>query len=452
MDTQSFSSEELARRHVHRRAVEAVIWGMPAVNADLMLQEMLTKTRGKVNQVIYWGRPLDWHNQTVTPNPDAIYFMVFFNTKEIGPIVLDIPPGDDDASLTGNIVTAWQTALEDVGLHGLDKGAGGKYVVLPPDWNGKVPDGCTALPSDTYGGYALLRSNLKSHGDADVAAAVAYGKRVNVYPLSASANARATVFVDVKDAEYDSTIRYDLTFFGALDRIVQNEPWIERDRAMIDPLRTIGIEKGKPFSPDEATQQILAAAIAEARAFLDHGYDAGFPPFFPNSRWMYPTSPEASEGQGTDYANHDRYATDARSVLYTYGYIAIKRLGTAQFYMLATRDADGNPFEGGRTYRLNVPPNAPIEQYWSVTAYDRQTHALIRNMSRASRSSQIAEMQQNADRSIDVYFAPRAPADKESNWVPTDPKRRFELLFRVYAPTKAFFDKKWVLPDVAVQR
>jgi hypothetical protein len=69
---QEFSSEELARRTIERRAVEAVIWGMPAVNDDLMLQEMLTKTDAQVNQIVYWGRPLDWMNQTLTPNPDTI--------------------------------------------------------------------------------------------------------------------------------------------------------------------------------------------------------------------------------------------------------------------------------------------------------------------------------------------------------------------------------------------
>src|SRR5262249_20619456 len=83
---EKFSSTDLGERAIYRRAVEAVVWGMPAVNYDLMLQEMLTKTKGKVNQLIYWGRPLDWRNQTLTPNPDTIYFMAFFNTKTAGPI------------------------------------------------------------------------------------------------------------------------------------------------------------------------------------------------------------------------------------------------------------------------------------------------------------------------------------------------------------------------------
>jgi hypothetical protein len=445
---QNFSAEDLQNRNIHRRAVEAVIWGMSAVNTDLMLQEMLNKTAGKVNQVIYWGRPMDWHNQTLTPNPDAIYFMSFFNTKDVGPIVFDIPPGDATASLTGNIVTIWQTALEDVGLLGLDKGAGGKFVVLPPNYKDKLPDGYMALPSDTYSGYALLRSNLKSHGDADVANSIAYGKRVKVYPLSAAANPPATVFIDVKDVDYDSTIRYDASYFTSLNRIVQSEPWIERDRAMIDQLRSIGIEKGKSFNPDAKMQPILTAAIGEAKQLLETRYEAGFPPFFPNSHWMFPTLQEAMDGQGTTYANQDKYAIDARGLLYTYGYISIKRPGTAQFYLVCIHDKDGKSFDGANTYRLRVPPNAPVEQYWSVTAYDRQTHALIKNMPRASRSSQVPEIQKNPDGSIDVYFAPKPPAGQETNWVPTDPQRGFELMFRVYGPTKAFFEKAWVLFDV----
>jgi hypothetical protein len=284
--------------------------------------------------------------------------MAFFNTKDIGPVVIEVPPGDANGSLNGNIVTQWQTSLEDVGLLGLDKGAGGKFLIVPPGYRDKVPDGYTALQSDTYGGYALIRSNLKSHGDADVANSIAYAKRVKLYPLSAAANPPETVFTDVKDVDFDSTIRYDASFFKSLDRVVQSEPWIERDRAMIDQLRTIGIEQGKPFAPDEATQKILAAAISEARVLLERRYDAGFPPFWDNSRWTMPALPEVIEGQATTYAKRDHYATDARGVGYTYAYISIKRLGAGQFYLISIRDKDGQPYDGGRTYRLTVPPSA----------------------------------------------------------------------------------------------
>jgi hypothetical protein len=442
------TDQSLSDRAVERRAVEAVIWGMPAVNYDLMRQEMLGRTRGKVGQVIYWGRPLDWRNQTLTPNPDAIYFMTFFNTKE-GPIVLDLPPADASGSFNGNIVTAWQMPLEDAGLLGYDRGAGGKYLVLPPGYSGPKPEDYIALQSDTFGGYALIRSNLKSHGLADVEASIAYGKNMRVYPLAQAADPPATVFTDVKDVNFDSTIHYDASFFEHLNRIVQNEPWIDRDRAMIDQLKSLGIEKDKPFNTDAARKALLNSAAREAEAWLEAKYDAGPPPFFSaDSHWTYPGPPDAIKAAQDWYADANSYPVDNRGLVYSYAYIGIKRLGAGQFYLISIRDKDGEAFDGGETYRLTVPPNAPVEQYWSVTAYDRKTHALIKNMPRASRSSQIAEMQKNADGSIDVFFGPRAPAGKDANWVPTDPSRRFELLFRAYAPTQRLFDKTWVLPDV----
>jgi hypothetical protein len=445
---QTLSSQDLARRAIERRAVEAVNWGMAAVNYDLMLQEMLTKTAGKVNQVIYWGRPLDWHNQTLTPNPDAIYLMAFFNTKDAGPIVVDIPAAGDDGSLNANICDVWQMPLEDAGPSGADAGKGGKYLLLPPGYAGPVPEGHIALRPATFGSFALLRSHLKSHSAADVAKSVAYGKRVKVYPLSQAAAPPATVFTDVADVPFDSTIRYDGSFFVSLDRIVQSEPWLNRDRAMIDALRSLGIEKGKPFNPDAKTKAALEAGIREAQAWLEARYDAGFPPFYEGSRWMFPANPEMMEAVKVDFANPDRYPVDARGLTFSYAYIGLKRLGSGQFYLISIKDKDGNAFDGGKTYRLTVSANPPVEQYWSATAYDRVTHALIRNMPRASRSSQIPEMQKNADGSVDVYFGPTAPVGKESTWVPTDPKRGFELMFRAYAPTKAFFDKTWKLPDI----
>ena len=239
--TEPLTSAQLAERTVHRRAVEAVIWGMPAVNYDLMYQVAVREAKGDFNQVIYWSRLPDWKIQTLTPNPDAIYLSPFNNTKDVGPVVLEIPPADE-GSITGTVMDVWQSALEDVGPAGVDKGQGGKFLILPPGYKDKVPAGYIPLPSDTYEGYALLRSIPKSGSEPDVARAVAYGKRVKLYPLSQAAKPPATTFVDVVDVVYDSTIPYDLRFFESLNRIVQAEPWLERDKAMIDQLKAIGIE------------------------------------------------------------------------------------------------------------------------------------------------------------------------------------------------------------------
>ena len=230
---------------------------------------------------------------------------------------------------------------------------------------------------------------------------------------------------------------------------MQNEPWLDRDRGLIDQLKSLGIEKGKPFAPDDAIKALFGSATQDAHAWLEAKYNAGMPTFFsPTSRWTYPAPPDLVKAAQEGYADPSVYPVDNRGLAYSYAYIGIKRLGVGQFYLISIRDKDGDPFDGGKTYRLTVPANAPVEQYWSVTAYDRETHTLIKNMPRASRSSQIPELQKNADGSIDIFFGPQAPVGKETNWVPVDPARKFELMFRLYGPTKPLFDKTWKLPDV----
>jgi hypothetical protein len=371
--------------------------------------------------------------------------MVFFNTKD-GPVVIDVPPADT-GTFAANIDDVWQMPLADAGPEGSDAGKGGKYLVLPPGYTGNVPEGYFALHSLTFGGFALFRSNLPSHSETDIAKARDYGKRLKVYPLSKAANPGETKFTNAKDVLFDSTIPFDLRFFRSLDRIVQAEPWLPRDMAMIDPLKSIGIEKGKPFNPDARTVKTLNAAAIEARKFLDQKYEA-LGPFFPGRQWTTPATPEFKNAIQSGYADVNSYPIDARGVTYTVGFIGIKRLGTAQFYLINFKDNTGKQFDGSKTYRLRVPDDVPMKQYWSVTVYDRQTHALVRNLDRASRASNDTTVQKNPDGSVDVYFGPRGPAGRESNWVPTDPKRPFELLFRLYGPEKALFDKTWVLPDV----
>lgn len=435
-----------------QRAAQAAIWGIPAVNYDLMRQQMLTQTRGKENQVIYWGHPLDWHNQTLTPNPDTIYSMTFFDTRKTGPLVLEIPAASEAGSLNANIVNVWQVPLQDAGRLGEDQGKGMKLLILPPGYQGKPPAGYSVVQPGTYGGYALIRSNLQSHSDEDVARSVDYARQVKLYPLSQAAHPPPTVFTDVGPADFDSTIRYDETFFDNLNHVVQEEPWLERDRAMIDVLKSIGIEKGKPYDPGPELKQRQREGVKLAQAYLAQLYDEGFPTFYEGTHWMYPTQPDLVKAAATDFADPDQYPVDYRGLVYSYAYIGIKRLGAGQFYMIATQDKDGKPFDGARTYRLHVPAKPPIGQYWSVTAYDRQSHALIKNLPRASRASNAADLVKNEDGSVDLFIGPRAPEGRDANWIPTDPQRGFELMFRAYGPEKAFFDKQWTLPDLEPMR
>src|SRR4029453_16283306 len=297
---------QLARNAMRRRALEAVIWGMPAVNTDLMYQAMAREVKGSWNQIVYWSRLLDWKNQTPPPNPDAIFLMPFFDTVQAGPMVIEIPPADE-GSITGSIMDCWQTPLEDVGPAGIDKGKGGKYLILPPGYSGKLPDGFIALQSQTYQGYALLRSIPRSGSDADFAKAVAYGKRIAFYPFSAAAKPPATTYLDAGDVVFDATIPYDVRFFESLGRMVESQPWLEPDRAMIDSLRTLGIEKGKAFTPNATTREIMTEAAQEAREWLDLQYEASLlPPFYEGGHWELPTAPGLMNAMQSSYAIPDQ--------------------------------------------------------------------------------------------------------------------------------------------------
>jgi hypothetical protein len=438
------SAEQLAHRVIERRAFEAVIWGMPAVNFELMRHAMM-EAGGDWNQIVYWSRLPSWKNQTLTPNPDVIYLMPFFDTRD-GPVVLEIPPAEG-GSITGSIDDAWQAALEDVGPAGLDRGKGGKYLILPPDHAGKVPGGYVVLQSDTYRGFALLRSNLGGSNEADVIKAAAYGKRVKLYPLSEPS--RETVFVDAVDDLFDATITYDLRFFEMLHRFVQDEPWLVRDKAMIDPLKSIGIEKGKPFKPEDETRYILFDAAQEAHAWLDIRYEAVFAtPYFERGQWTLPAVPDVAEAMQTLFADPNAYPLDGRAATYSMAFFSMKHLGAGQYYLMAIRDRACEALDGRNDYRLHVPADVPVNLYWSAVLYDRATHALIRDMAWSSRSSHTEGLQTNLDGTVDLYFGPKAPAGKDANWVPTNANGEFEVLFRFYGPEKSLFDKTWVLPDI----
>ena len=445
--SQALSPSELIDRSIQRRAAEAVIWSMPVVNGELMFQAF-RNIGGDFNQVCYWSGLLDWKNQTLTPNPGVVYLMPFFNTKDVGPMVLEIPPAGDEGSMTGNICDFWQCALEDVGPAGVDAGKGGKCLILPPGYTDNLPDGYIPLTSQIFEGYALLRCVLKSGSEEDIEKAVAYGKKVKFYPLSRAANPPETVFIDALGKIFDATITYDQRFFESLNRIVQIEPWLERDRGFIDCLETIGIKKGEPFAPDDKRKALLQSGIEEAHAYLDTIFETVFPPFYPNRHWFFPVVAGVGKGNRTFYSDTNDYPISARAVSYSMGYVAIKRPGGGQYYLYSIHDKDGMALDSSATYRLAVPPNVPITQFWSATLYDRTTHALIRQAKNCTVSSQLPDLQTNADGSVDLYFGRTAPAGKESNWIDTGTSKNFEVLFRLYGPTEGLFEKTWNLTDV----
>jgi hypothetical protein len=441
-----FKPANIREQMIYQRGIEAAIWGMPVVNYQSMYREF-AKLHGTYNQIVYWPKLLDWKNQTLTPNPDVIYIMPFINTKDAGPVVLEIPPADDGI-LNGSIMDCWQAAIEDIGPGGVDKGKGGKYLFLPPEYDkAKIPAGYIPMQSATYQGYALIRSVLKSGSDADIAKAVKYAKRIKMYPLSKAANPPETSFVDASNAVYDSSIKYDASFYNTLDTMVQSQPLLERDRAMIEQLQTIGIKKGKTFNPDARTQEILGIAVKDAKKWLEENY-AALPPFYKDTHWFFPVGKEFVQCVQSYYRVPEIYPIDNRGVAYMIAFFSAKHLGESQFYLMQTNDKDNKPLAGNGSYKLHVPANVPVIQYWSITVYNRDTHTFIRNVSRQGRSSQSPGLKKNSDGSVDLYISAAAPPGEETNWIPTDANGRFEILARFYGPTKKLYDMSWKLNDI----
>jgi hypothetical protein len=150
----------------------------------------------------------------------------------------------------------------------------------------------------------------------------------------------------------------------------------------------------------------------------------------------------------TNFADPESYPVDNRAVAYSLAYFSAKHLGAGQFYLMALKDSKGNRLDGSSTYRLHVPASVPAHQYWSVTAYDGNTHALIRDTPWSSRASTSADLATNSDGSVDIRFGPAEPDGESANWVPTKACNIFETLFRFYGPEQALFDKSWKLPDI----
>ena len=230
--------------------------------------------------------------------------------------------------------------------------------------------------------------------------------------------------------------------------MLNEEPVQPRNAAMIGMLRTLGIEKGKDFKPDEPIRTALTTAAQEAHAwFMDRLVTFG-EHHWPDSKWDVPVPPIGPKGGFTWEAN-GILDLDARGVAFFSFFCPPKKLGTGQFYLVTFFDGTGQRLRGGETYRLRVPGDVPVEQFWSVTVYGHPTCALIRNAERPSMDSYATtKARKNADGSTDVYFGPKAPEGMETNWIPTVAGKDWFPYFRFYGPQKPLFAKTWKLPDI----
>jgi hypothetical protein len=442
----AFTSSELAQRALHRRAVEAVIWGMPLVNTDAMRQAYFRDIGAKYNDICFFSKPADWRFQVTTPNASTNYVYFNFNLKD-GPVVLEVPAGVG-AGLLGSLIDAWDVTTAGIGPEDENHGQAAKYLLLPPDFSGDVPTGFISVRFPTYNGYSLIRAIPAGSTQADVVASLALVKKLRVYPLAQAASPPEQRFIDIHGKTFDGVASFDESFFASLARMVQEEPVQNRDLVAMGMLKSIGIEKSKEFKPDPPTQRILKEAAQETLAAFVEGMRSFGQQWWADGHWCLPDT----RGVKTNfsYETADALDVDARGLSNFAAFGFPKRVGQGGSiaYIIAFVDHRGEPMSGDNSYTLRVPANVPAKQYWSAIAYDSQTNAFVRESPLVTLDSYNQTMKKNADGSVDIYFGPKAPEGKESNWIYTAPGRGWFCGFRLYDPDKPFFDKSWKLPDI----
>lgn len=375
----------------------------------------------------------------LTPNTQTATLWAFMDLKN-GPLVVEIPPG-----VLGLADDAWMRYIVDMGLAGPDQGKGGKYLFVPPGYKGDVPEGYFVAKSPTYKvWYGLRGFTVKG----DTAPAVkAFKDQFKVYPLGQEANPPKMKFINGSGLYFNTIHSTTCKFYEEVNTVIQEEPAGSADPEILGQLAAIGIVKGKPFAPDARMQKILtdAAAVgnATARALSFRSRDEQMY-FYPGKCWFTPFV-----GGSHEFIQNGVRLLDARTVFFYLATgitpaMAVKIIGGGSQYACATLDADGNYLDGGKNYRLHLPPNVPVKTFWSIIPYDTQTRSVLQTDQRdTALTSESGTVKANDDGSVDVYFGPEAPAGKESNWIQTVPGKGWFTILRLYGALEPWFDKTW---------
>ena len=376
-------------------------------------------------------------------NDVTVYAFGSLDLKVDGPTVVEIPPG-----MYGNANDAAFKYLTDFGPTGPDKGKGGKYLFLPPGFDGKVPDGYHVFHSPGYRIWAMMRG-FGEVGNGDQAVNW-FKERLKIYPLASGP--RENKAVNTSGMGANTLPAEDASVFAMLNEIIQYEPAELFDKELLGRLATLGIEKGKPFNPDKRMQGIFEQAakqgVAMSRAIVYASRDPEIK-YWPERHW------EKMFVRNTEFLRNDYSDIDART-LWHYQAICVSPnllsttpgVGTA--YLTSFRDKKGAYLLGDKSYRLRVPANPPVKRFWAVTAYDPLSRSLLDSGGNITVSS-LGEPEINSDGSVDIYFGPKAaPKGKEKNWIRTDPDKGFFVVFRFYGPREGYIEKTWVLNDFEV--
>jgi hypothetical protein len=415
-----------------QRACQAYLWSLPAVSFTAW-QRGITKGLGAKNGQIVAILSLEARRGILTANATTPYYLGFADLSA-GPLVLVIPP----SGVQGGISDAWQRTIPGTE-------SPGTYLLVAPGQN--VPDnvrGCTTRQSPTFNIFLGARLT-----DADPAKAQQALARLQMYPYAQRDNPLKSKILDIGTKEWSGLPPRELEYWERLDDVIQREPLEAHDIFFHAMLRPLGLEKGKPFKPDARQAKILTdgALVGEAMAkanSADRRFEGG--KYRPDAHWDFALqldadNPEAFWNLLDERASWFYEAVGAGAAM------APKRPGPSSAYLGAYKDKAGEWLDGGKSYRLRVPPDAPIKLFWSVTVYDVDTRALILNEQKIADRSSRMDLRKNADGSVDIYCGPKAPAGFEKNWIPTVPGKNWFAYFRFYQPTETYFDRSWPLRD-----
>ena len=423
-----------------QRGIEAFLNAMPGA-AVTAFRPALRNLGGTDGNVIIFEQMLDSKALWLTANTTVVYYMSWIDTKS-GPVVMETPP-----NTLGVVDDHWFRYVCDFGNAGPDKGKGGKYLFLPPGYKGDVPSGYFVMRPATYGLWAGGRGFLVN-GDPKPAVD-AIKTHLRIYPLAQAAKPPVTKFSNVSGVPHNTVHANNFHFYEEVNEIVQEEPSEALDPETLGLLASIGIEKGKPFAPDERMKKILTEAVAvgnvTARALamrprMKEAY------YYPHSAW-FATTP----GGSYQFLSQPGVRNLDARVLFHYFYtgitpaMAIKMVGIGSQYATATTDSQGKALDGSKTYKIHLPPNVPMKDFWSFTLYDNQTRSMLQTDQRyPSVGSTDKGIVSNADGSVDVWFGPTLPQGvNPANWAQTVPGKGWNVIFRLYGPLEPWFDKTW---------